>query len=219
MDSETKKKIDAIWQGMWDNGMADAKTNITQITYLLFIKMLDDAQLKKEKNANALKTKVQNPTFKEGVFEYDSEVLNSDITYEDLRWHNFVHFDNAKMFRIVKDYVFKFIREMNDGEDNAFSRFPTQKTDGTALSVTTAALSSVLFVSESLIPGAAAFHSDTPGIVAILGRMNRNIYSKRKALPNFFTIHSSLFILHYFTSTVQPNSSGSLPNCIPVILS
>ena len=123
MDSETKKKIDAIWQGMWDNGMADAKTNITQITYLLFIKMLDDAQLKKEKNANALKTKVQNPTFKEGVFEYDSEVLNSDITYEDLRWHNFVHFDNAKMFRIVKDYVFKFIREMNDGEDNAFSRF------------------------------------------------------------------------------------------------
>ena len=38
----TRTKIDAIWQGMWDNGMADAKTNITQITYLLFIKMLDD---------------------------------------------------------------------------------------------------------------------------------------------------------------------------------
>ena len=32
VDSETKRKIDAIWQGMWDNGMADAKTNITQIT-------------------------------------------------------------------------------------------------------------------------------------------------------------------------------------------
>lgn len=123
MDSETKRKIDAIWQGMWDNGMADAKTNITQITYLLFIKMLDDAQLKKEKNANALKTKVQNPTFKEGVFDHDGEVLNDDITYEDLRWHNFVHFDNAKMYRIVKDYVFKFIRQMNDGENNAFSRF------------------------------------------------------------------------------------------------
>ena len=123
MDSETKRKIDAIWQGMWDNGMADAKTNITQITYLLFIKMLDDAQLKKEKNANALKTIVQNPTFKEGIFEHDDEVLNTDIMYEDLRWHNFVHFDNAKMYRVVKDYVFKFIREMNNGENNAFSRF------------------------------------------------------------------------------------------------
>ena len=40
MDITTRTKIDAIWQGMWDNGMADAKTNITQITYLLFIILL-----------------------------------------------------------------------------------------------------------------------------------------------------------------------------------
>ena len=116
MNSEIKKKIDAIWQGMWDNSMADAKTNITQITYLLFIKMLDDAQIKKERNANALHVKLSNPTFAEGIYL-------DNVSYEDLRWHNFVHFDNAKMYRIVKDYVFKFIREMNDGEDNAFSRF------------------------------------------------------------------------------------------------
>ena len=54
MDITTRTKIDAIWQGMWDNGMADAKTNITQITYLLFIKMLDDAQIKKEANCKCL---------------------------------------------------------------------------------------------------------------------------------------------------------------------
>lgn len=116
MDATTRSKIDAIWQGMWDNGMADAKTNITQITYLLFIKMLDDNQIKKEKNANAFHTTVKNPTFKEGIYL-------DDVSYEDLRWHNFVHFETNKMFRIVRDYVFKFIREMNDGEDNAFSRF------------------------------------------------------------------------------------------------
>ena len=116
MDANTRSKIDAIWQGMWDNGMADAKTNITQITYLLFIKMLDDAQIKKERNANAFHTTVKNPTFKEGIF-------TDGISYEDLRWHNFVHFDTEKMFLVVRDYVFKFIREMNDGESNAFSRF------------------------------------------------------------------------------------------------
>lgn len=49
MDATTRSKIDAIWQGMWNNGMADPKINITQITYLLFIKMLDDNQIKKEK--------------------------------------------------------------------------------------------------------------------------------------------------------------------------
>lgn len=116
MDANTRSKIDAIWQGMWDNGMADAKTNITQITYLLFIKMLDDNQIKKEKNANAFRTVVKDPTFKDGIYL-------DDVSYEDLRWHNFVHFDTNKLFRVVRDYVFKFIREMHDGEDNAFSRF------------------------------------------------------------------------------------------------
>lgn len=121
MDATTRKKVDAIWQGMWDNSMADAKTNITQITYLLFIKMLDDAQIKKERNANkftaqGLYTEVKNPTFKKGLYL-------DDVTYEDLRWHNFVHFDTDRMFVIVRDYVFKFIRELNSSEDNAFARF------------------------------------------------------------------------------------------------
>ena len=126
MDATTRSKIDAIWQGMWNNGMADPKTNITQITYLLFIKMLDDNQIKKEKNANAFHTKVNNPTLKEGVYktakDEDGKVIMT-VNYEDLRWHNFVHFDTNKMFIIVRDYVFRFIREMNDGENNAFSRF------------------------------------------------------------------------------------------------
>lgn len=122
MDQTTKQKIDKIWQGMWDNGMADAKTNITQITYLLFIKMLDDLQIKKEAAANALGAKVKNPTFKEGIYFQSDEVT---VTYEDLRWHNFVHYSTDRMFIIVKDYVFKFIKEMHNGEDNAFARFMT----------------------------------------------------------------------------------------------
>ena len=126
MDANTRSKIDAIWQGMWNNGMADPKTNITQITYLLFIKMLDDNQIKKEKNANAFHTKVENPTFKDGDYKIirdDEGKIIDKVTYEDLRWHNFVRFETDKMFRIVRDYVFKFIREMNDGENNAFARF------------------------------------------------------------------------------------------------
>lgn len=127
MDITTRNKIDAIWQGMWDNGMADAKTNITQITYLLFIKMLDDAQIKKEANANAFKVKLKNPTFPEGVYAEDKDENGNltAITYEDLRWHNFVTYDTERAYHIVKDYVFKFIRELHDGENNAFSRFMT----------------------------------------------------------------------------------------------
>lgn len=107
--------------------MADAKTNITQITYLLFIKMLDDAQIQKEANANVFGVKVKNPTFPKGVYvtEEDQDGNKIDISYEDLRWHNFVHFSTDKMFHVVRDYVFKFIRELHSGENNAFSRFMT----------------------------------------------------------------------------------------------
>ena len=126
MDIETRTKIDNIWQGMWDNSMADAKTNITQITYLLFIKMLDDVQLKKEANANAFHTKLLNPTFPDGIYKTLKDENNNvieKINYSDLRWHNFVNFSTEKMFDIVKNYVFKFISELHDGEDNAFARF------------------------------------------------------------------------------------------------
>jgi len=126
MDVITRNKINAIWDGMWNNQMADAKTNLTQIIYLLYIKMLDDAQIKKEGNAKLFNQKVKNPVFKEGVYKTvkDEEgIIVEEISYEDLRWHNFVHFETNKMFHIVKDFVFPFIREHNNQTDNAVSRF------------------------------------------------------------------------------------------------
>ena len=126
MDVITRNKINAIWDGMWNNQMADAKTNLTQIIYLLYIKMLDDAQIKKEGNAKLFSQKVKNPVFKEGVYKTvkDEEGnIVEEVSYEDLRWHNFVHFETNKMFHIVKDFVFPFIREHNNQTDNAVSRF------------------------------------------------------------------------------------------------
>lgn len=126
MDVITRNKINAIWDGMWNNQMADAKTNLTQIIYLLYIKMLDDAQIKKEGNAKLFSQKVKNPVFKEGIYktvkDEEGNVVE-EISYEDLRWHNFVHFETNKMFHIVKDFVFPFIREHNNQTDNAVSRF------------------------------------------------------------------------------------------------
>ena len=126
MDVITRNKINAIWDGMWNNQMADAKTNLTQIIYLLYIKMLDDNQLKKEADAKRFKVEIKNPTFKTGKYKEakdDNGEVIEVISYEDLRWHNFVRFPTEKMFHIVKDYVFPFIREHNNQADNAVSRF------------------------------------------------------------------------------------------------
>ena len=127
MDTNIKNKIDGIWQGMYNNGMSDAKTNITQITYLFFIKMLDDNQLKREANANAFGVAVSNPTFPKGIYIKDAKDeegnLIGDISYDDLRWHNFVLYSTDKMYNVVKYGVFPFIKNLQNGSNTAFTRF------------------------------------------------------------------------------------------------
>lgn len=51
---ELKNKIDGIWDIFWSSGMTNPLSVIEQITYLMFIKILDDNELRKEANAAAL---------------------------------------------------------------------------------------------------------------------------------------------------------------------
>ena len=49
---EVKNKLDNLWDAMWSNQMTNPLIDIQQITYLIFIKMLDDQQVKKERKIN-----------------------------------------------------------------------------------------------------------------------------------------------------------------------
>ena len=51
---ELRNKVDSIWDTIWTGGIANPITVVEQITYLLFMKMLDDNQLKQEANAALL---------------------------------------------------------------------------------------------------------------------------------------------------------------------
>ena len=65
---EIKNKIDQIWDTFWTGGITNGITVIEQMTYLFFMKMLDDAQLKKEATASIMGTTVKDPTFHEGLW-------------------------------------------------------------------------------------------------------------------------------------------------------
>lgn len=54
MEQETKSIIDRIWTNFWEGGVTNPLTVIEQITYLLFIKGLDDIDIANEKNDNML---------------------------------------------------------------------------------------------------------------------------------------------------------------------
>ena len=64
---EIKSRIDAIWDAFWTGGITNSITILEQMTYLFFMKMLDDAQKTKEANASTMGGEVKDPTIKSGM--------------------------------------------------------------------------------------------------------------------------------------------------------
>jgi len=60
---EIKSKIDQIWNAFWSGGISNPLEVMEQMTYLLFIRRLDEIQITKEKKANRLKKPVEHPIF------------------------------------------------------------------------------------------------------------------------------------------------------------
>ena len=120
---ELKSKIDKIWDTLWTGGISSPTSALEQITYLMFMKLLDDNEIKKEGNAAALGITYKSKIFKDGIFKLDEEG-NMSIPFSELRWSNFHNYEPTMMFETVRNYVFPFIKTVNgEGKDTAFSRF------------------------------------------------------------------------------------------------
>ena len=119
---ELRNKVDKIWDTLWTAGITSPITVLEQITYLLFMKLLDDNQTRQEANAAAWGREVRNPVFGAGVCVV-SEVPRVEIEYAKLRWKNFHDLAPEEMHRIVSGFVFPFIKSIGQGRDTAFSRY------------------------------------------------------------------------------------------------
>lgn len=119
---ELRNKVDTIWETLWTGGITSPITVLEQITYLMFMKLLDDNQLKKEANANALGVTLKNKVFGDGecVISEEPRIVTD---YKNLRWSVFHNFEPNEMFKTVQQYVFPFIKTINTGKDTAFSRY------------------------------------------------------------------------------------------------
>lgn len=101
---EIRSQIDSIWNDFWSGGVSNPLSVIEQITYLLFIKRLDEMQSLEEQKARTLNTPLERRIFPEGVD-------GRGEPYDNLRWKNFKGMEPREMFRIVEEHVFPFIRE------------------------------------------------------------------------------------------------------------
>ena len=121
-----KNKLDRLWDAMWNNQMTNPWIDIQQITYLIFIKSLDDNQIKQERivnnqRAHGIDAQLKDPIFKSGI--YTDKENNISVPYKDLRWSTFKHFDPVKMFNNLKNNVFPFIKNLKSDRTTAFARF------------------------------------------------------------------------------------------------
>ena len=124
---EIKNKIDQIWDTFFVAGITNPITVLEQMTYIFFMKMLDDKQLQEEENARDWGAEIQNPTFLDGQLWVNPEAVTEEekkgVPYENLRWHVFKNFGSDNMFRIVRQSVFEFIKHIGTGEESAYSRY------------------------------------------------------------------------------------------------
>src|SRR5690606_40292618 len=103
---ELRTRIDAVWNAFWTGGISNPLEVIEQITYLLFIRGLDDAQTNYERQMTRFGEATVPPVFPEGE---DSR----GRLYRDLRWSVFKTVGSpSEMFTIVAEQVFTFLREM-----------------------------------------------------------------------------------------------------------
>ena len=105
---ELKAQIDAVWNSFWSGGISNPLEVIEQLTYLLFIKGLDEAQIRAERRANRTGQPIENPIFPDGDFRPDD--TTKPRPYEDLRWSRFKNLAPADMYELVDNYVFPFLQ-------------------------------------------------------------------------------------------------------------
>src|SRR5882724_8137996 len=110
LTGEIRSKIDALWNAFWTGGISNPLEVIEQITYLLFLKRLDDLHTLEENKSTRLKKPMERRVFPAGEDP-------KGRAYEDFRWSRFKHFEAKDMFEVVNDHVFPFLRTL--GGDNS----------------------------------------------------------------------------------------------------
>jgi type I restriction enzyme M protein len=100
---DLKSKIDRIWDTMWSGGISNPLSVIEQLTYMLFIKRLDELHTLKERKASRLGGEIEDPIFQP--------------SQDSLRWSRFKDASPEQMFETVRDGVFPFMKTLGQKGD------------------------------------------------------------------------------------------------------
>lgn len=114
LTGELRSQVDKLWDSFWTGGISNPLKVVEQITYLLFLKRLDELQTLEENKSARLGKPVER-----AIFPLGNDARG--CSYEEMRWGRLKNQSPDRMFTIVSDHVFPFLREMG-GSNGTYSK-------------------------------------------------------------------------------------------------
>ena len=117
MDTELRNRIDSLWEIFWTGGITNPLEVAEQMTYLMFIHDLDDADSMRAKEAAMLGLPFQS------VFADEVQIGDRKIDGRQLKWSVFHDFPASKMYTTVQEWVFPFIKNLHGNKESAYAKY------------------------------------------------------------------------------------------------
>lgn len=114
---ELKNKIDSLWDVFAAGGLVNPLDVIEQITYLMFIRDLDDSDNLRAKEAAMLGLPYTS------IFADEVQVGERKIDGQQLKWSVFHDFPAGRMYSVMQEWVFPFIKNLHSDKDSAYSKY------------------------------------------------------------------------------------------------
>jgi type I restriction enzyme M protein len=103
-DTKLRSQVDQLWEKLWSGGLSNPLDAIEQLSYLIFIKRLDDAENAREKQARRLNQ------------PYIPRLP------DEIRWNRWTRYEAPKALKHLKEVVFPWLQGLG-GEDSSFTRY------------------------------------------------------------------------------------------------
>lgn len=114
---ELKNKIDGLWDVFAAGGLVNPLEVIEQITYFMFIHDLDDSD-----NIRAKESAMLGLPYK-SIFADEVEIGNRKIDGSQLKWSVFHDFPAGRMYSVIQEWVFPFIKSLHSDKNSAYSKY------------------------------------------------------------------------------------------------
>lgn len=114
---ELKNKIDSLWEIFWTGGLTNPLDVIEQMTYLMFIRDLDDIDNQHIKESAMLGLPY------ESMFAEKVQIGDRKVPGNQLKWSTFHDFPAQKMYSVMQEWVFPFIKNLHGNKESAYAKY------------------------------------------------------------------------------------------------